>query len=191
MVLGAAGEPRPAVSQVTAQAECGLLAERHGALLPALPVDEHELLLEVDVGELEVNGLLGAQAGRVDELEERPVSKRKRLGSFEGGQERVCLALLRRVRKPTALPPRERKLGHAVGAERRAEERAYRGELAADCRLRELARLAAGPVAGEPGGIAGEDARVDVLEPEPAVGKPGRELLEVGAVRPARRVGER
>ena len=50
----------------------GLFAERDDALLAALPADVDELLLEVDVGERQVDRLLRAQPGRVDELEQRP-----------------------------------------------------------------------------------------------------------------------
>jgi hypothetical protein len=45
------------------------LTERHGALLASLPTNEDGLLLEVDVGEPEVDRLLCAETRRLDELE--------------------------------------------------------------------------------------------------------------------------
>ncbi len=56
----------------------GLLAQRHDAFLAALPVDVHGLPLEVDVGEIEPHRFGASQPGRVEELEERAVSKRER-----------------------------------------------------------------------------------------------------------------
>src|SRR6266511_1757142 len=47
-----------------------LLTEGHGALLASLPVNEDRLLLEIDVGKREVDRLLGAEPGRIDQLED-------------------------------------------------------------------------------------------------------------------------
>ena len=48
----------PAVSEVAREMERGLLAERHDALLAALSADVHDLAVEVDVAEVERDGLL-------------------------------------------------------------------------------------------------------------------------------------
>src|SRR5439155_9871161 len=70
-VLGPARELRTRLPQVDGDAVRRLLAERHDPLLVALAADVDELLLEVDVGEVEVDGFLGAEPRRVDELHER------------------------------------------------------------------------------------------------------------------------
>src|SRR5919201_1624683 len=51
------------------------LADRHDARLGALTEDAKLLPVEIDSVEIEVNDLLGAQAARVSELEERTVAK--------------------------------------------------------------------------------------------------------------------
>ena len=56
-VDGAAGELRTRVPQVAGEMVRGLLPERDDPLLPALAVDVHGLALEVDVREVEPDGL--------------------------------------------------------------------------------------------------------------------------------------
>src|SRR5687768_8380771 len=68
---------RPAILEVAAQPVRGLLAERDDAFLVAFAPDAYGLLLEVDILEVEPDGLGAAQAGRVDELEERAVAERQ------------------------------------------------------------------------------------------------------------------
>ena len=76
----------------------GLLAERHDPLLAALAAHVEELLLEVDVAEVEPDGLGAAQAGRVDELDERAVAEPERaVAARSAVEQRVDLGGLRRV----------------------------------------------------------------------------------------------
>jgi hypothetical protein len=72
-VGGAARQRGAAVTQVAGEAVSRLLAERYDALLAALAAHSHELLLEVDVREIEPDGLGAAQPGRVHELDQRTV----------------------------------------------------------------------------------------------------------------------
>ena len=144
-VLRAAGELRARVAQVAREPERGLLAERDGALLPALAAHVHELLLEVDVGEVEVDRLAAAQAGRVDELDERAVAQCERAVARERLEQAVDLVGLRCVRQAARAARACDRLGHAAGAEREAQERAHGGQPARDRGGREPARPAARP----------------------------------------------
>ncbi len=56
-VLGAASEPGTRILEVAANAVGRLFAERHDPLLVALAAHANRLLLEVDVAEIEVDGL--------------------------------------------------------------------------------------------------------------------------------------
>src|SRR5881275_1468324 len=83
-VVRAAGELRAGVAQVARQAIRCLFAEGDHAVLAALAVaDVHELLLEVDVAEIERDRFRAAQAGGVDELDERAVPQRERAVTLE------------------------------------------------------------------------------------------------------------
>ena len=69
-VDGTAGELRPRLADIPGDPVGGLLSERHHPLLRALPLAHVDvLLLEVDVPQIEANGLATTQPGRVDELE--------------------------------------------------------------------------------------------------------------------------
>jgi hypothetical protein len=57
--------------------------------------------------------------------------------------------------------------------------------------LGELAGPATRPVGTELAGVCREGSCVEVFEPEVAPAQPGGELLQVGAIGPARAVGER
>ena len=79
-VLGSADELRACLVQVARDPMGGFLAERDDAVLAALAVAHvDELLLEVDVPEVEADRFGAAQAGRVDELDQRAVAARERL----------------------------------------------------------------------------------------------------------------
>jgi len=106
-VLGAAGQFGARAMEVARQPVGGLLAERNHPLLAALPVDVDELLLEVDVAEIEVDGLAAAQPGRVDELSEGTVSQPQRAVPLQGGELRVDLLGLRGLGQPARLPRSE------------------------------------------------------------------------------------
>ena len=100
-VAGAAGELRPRPAQVARDPERRLLAERYDAVLRALAgADVDELLLEVDVAEVEPDRLGGAQAGRVDEFDERAVAEGERAVALEAGERPLDLVPSRRVRQP-------------------------------------------------------------------------------------------
>ena len=182
-VARAARQLRPTVAEVAAEDVRCLLAERHDPFLAALAVDMHGLALEVDVREVEPDRLGAPQAAGVDELDERSVAEGERLVACERVDERVDLGGLRRVGEPARAPRTERGIGDALRAERATEERSDRGQPAPGARGRE-------PAAGsaEVGCVVGEDADVDVAEPEPALLEPAREVADVAAVRAARRV---
>src|SRR5688500_5667164 len=145
-VVWAAYQSWTPVLEVEAEPVRGLLAERHDALLLSLAADAHELLLEVDVAEGEVDRLLRAQARRIDELEESAVPQAKRVVPVHLVEQIVGLRRARRVRKTPAAPVGQREIGHAARPQRSSQERAHGGKLAGDGRLRELPRLPSRPV---------------------------------------------
>ena len=112
-VVRAARELRPRVAQVARDEVRGLLAERHDALLAALPADAHVLLLEVDVAEVEADRLRAPEAGGVDELEEGAVAEAERAVTGERVEDRLDLRGLRRLRQPLGSPWPERRVGRA------------------------------------------------------------------------------
>jgi len=145
----------------------------------------NHLPLEVDVLEIEPDGLGAAQAGRVDELDQRAVAKPERTVAAEPLEERVHLGRLwRRRQSPRALR-RERHVGYTRRPERGREQRPDRGELPRDARRRELRALPT-----ELRGVFGQHAHVDCLDREPARREPRAELLQVAAIGLPRRVGQ-
>src|SRR5215207_5678609 len=100
-VLRAARELGTGLADVARQPVRRLLTERHGAFLAALAADVHELLVEVDVGEVEVDRLAASQSGGVDELDQGAVAERERAVAVERIEDAVDLADLRRVREPS------------------------------------------------------------------------------------------
>src|SRR4029078_5349587 len=94
-VLGAARELRPRVAQVPGDEERSLFAERDDAVLAALPLaDVHALLFEVDVAEVEPDRLRGAQAARVDDLDQSRVAKTERPVDIDALDQLLHLSLL-------------------------------------------------------------------------------------------------
>src|ERR671930_1943492 len=186
-VLGAAGELRPCLAKVDGEPVRSLLAERDDPLLVAFPAHVDELLLEVDVREIQVDGFLRAKSGRVDELEERAVPHGKWRGPLEGRELAVDLLRSRCVGQPPRASWRKGGVGHALRPERMTKEGAHRGELAANRRRGELPR----PRAAELGRIVGEHAHVHVVEPSPAPLEPATELAYVHAVGAPRRLRQR
>jgi hypothetical protein len=79
------------VFEVTREPPARLLAERDDAFLSSFAAHVHELLLEVDVAEVEADSLRTAQAGGVDELDERTVPQRERPVAFELRERAVDL----------------------------------------------------------------------------------------------------
>src|SRR6266542_768411 len=176
-ILGAARELRPRLAQVAREPVRCLLAERHRALLAALASDVHLLLLELDVGEVEPDGLGAAQPGRVDELDERAVPERQRPLAVQGVERRLDLGGAGRVRQPARPARRQRRVRYPGGPEREAEEAPHRRQLPPDRRRRQLAR----PRPAELGRIVGEDADVHGLDRRSTAAEPARELLDVSS----------
>src|SRR6266511_3289580 len=177
-ILGAARELRPRLAQVAREPVRCLLAERHRALLAALASDVHLLLLELDVGEVEPDGLGAAQPGRVDELDERAVPERQRPLAVQGVERRLDLGGAGRVRQPARPARRQRRVRYPGEPEREAEEAPHRRQLPPDRRRRQLAR----PRPAELGRIVGEDADVHGLDRRSTAAEPARELLDIDAI---------
>ena len=93
-----------AVAQIERDDVRRLLAERHHALLAALPADAHVLLLEVDVAEVEADRLRAPEPGGVDELDEGAVAQAERSVAVERVQDRLDLRALRRLGQPLRAP---------------------------------------------------------------------------------------
>ncbi len=107
-----------------------LLAERDDAILAALAVaNVHVFLLEVDVGEIETDSLGAAQAGRVDELDERAVPECEWAFALERCKLLFDFGTAWSIGQPTASARRQPRIRDARGAQRVAEERAHRREL--------------------------------------------------------------
>ena len=133
-VVRAGGERGPRLVQVARHPVRRLLAERHDALLAALAVAHvDELLLEVDVGEIEPDGLGAAQAGGVDELDERAVAQRDRPFALERGELLVELDAARRP--PAGARPRR---GATRASGTRAAPSAWRRNARTAASLREI-----------------------------------------------------
>src|SRR3954469_13331261 len=186
-VLRAADELWPRLAQVDRDSVRRLFAEWNDALLAALAAHVDELLLEVDVGEVQVDRLLRAQAGRVDELDQGPVAEAQGAGPIESVERGVDVLGAGRVGKAPRPPRRERRVRDPLRPERVAQERANGRELSPDRRRRELP----GPRAPELGGVVGEGAYVDLVEARPSALEPGAELRYVDAVGAPRRLRER
>jgi aminopeptidase len=185
--LGTARELRPRLTQVAGDEARRLLAEWHDSVLAAFAeANVHELLFEVDVPEVEADGLSAAQACGIDELHQRLVSERKRPFTFERVDEVLDLALLRGVRQSARSFRGERSVRHSLGPECVPEERADGGQLPPDRRRREPA---ARPCATELGDPVREHADIDVFDR--AVGaEPAGELAQIGGVDPPRSVAD-
>ena len=181
-VIRVGRELRSAELEVAREPERGFLSERDDALLPSLAAHVHDLALEVDVSEVECYGLLAPQPGGVEELEQGSVSKREGRLAVDELEELVDLGGLRRVREPPRPPRGQRGFGNRRRAERVAQARADRREASRDGWRREP--VSAAPELRDP---VGEDARVDLAQPQPSPIEPGRERAEIGAVRTLRR----
>ena len=190
-VLRAARQLGPAALELDAQTIGRLLAERDDALLAALAAYVHELLLEVDVGEPEIDGLLGAEPGRVDKLEERTVAEAEGVVRLDAGKQGVRLGGPGRVRKAAAATAGDRQVRDTARAECRAQERADGRQLASHRRLRELAGLPSRTVGAELGCVGGERTGVEALESQVVAAEPRGQLVEVAPVGAPRGVGER
>ncbi len=181
----AAREHGPTLPEVAGEVVRGLLPEWDDTLLAALATDVQCLALEVDVGEVEPHGLGGSQSSGVEDLEQRPIAERERRIAVCELQQRFDLGGLRRIREAARLAGRERSVGNACRAEGEAKTRADRREPARDRRGRKSP-----PSAAELRYVVGEDTRVDVVQPEPAILEPHGERAQVRAVRATCRIRE-
>src|SRR6476659_7361864 len=137
-VLGAHRQLRASLAEIRGQAIGSFLAEWHRALLAALAPNGDGLLLEVAVLEVEADRLGAAQAGRIDQLDERAVAEPEGAVSAQPLEQRVHLACLGRRRQAACALRRQRGVGDARRSQRVREQRPDRGELASDARRGEL-----------------------------------------------------
>src|SRR5207247_8235505 len=121
-ILGAAGQLRPSVLQIEPNPVRRFFAERDDALLVALAPDANCLLLEVDVSEIEVDGLAAAQAGRVDELQQSAVAQGERFVTTQPLENGVDLLGLERRRESSGAPGPNLAAGTPCGAKAGAEK---------------------------------------------------------------------
>src|SRR5512132_4510118 len=84
--LGASRQFGAGLVEVTRQPVRGLFPERDQPLFAALAAHVNELLLEVDVTQIQVDGFATAEAGRVDELAEGAVSQAERALAIQSGK---------------------------------------------------------------------------------------------------------
>ena len=138
-VLSAGHQVRARFGQIAREQVARLLAEGHHPLLAALAADVQLLAVEVDVGEVEPHRFGAAQAGRVDELDERPVPQGERTVAVERVECRVDLLRLRRVGQPARPSRHERGVRYLRRPECEADEATDRRDLPCDRRRRELA----------------------------------------------------
>src|SRR5206468_5437432 len=113
------------------------LAERHGALLAALPTDRQALLVEVDVAEIEVDRLAAPQPGRIHELDEGAVTQGQRSFAVERLELGVDLLGLWRLRQATRTARGEGCVRDAGRSERESQKRSDSRQLSRDRRRRE------------------------------------------------------
>ncbi len=158
--------------------------------MPPLPSDVYGLLLEVDVAQVEVDGLPAAEAGRVDELEERSVPNRQSIVAGDLVEDGVDLFRLRRFRQPSCVPGPGLPVGNSSRPQREAKESPNGCELPGDRRPGELPGISPGPVRAELGRVGAERGRVDTRKRAATSAEPRRELLDVDAIGAAGRVGE-
>src|SRR5919109_1135501 len=182
----------PSPLEVCAQRLRGRLADRHHALLRALPPRTEHTLLQVDVGQLEPDRLRSAEAAGVHQLEQRTVPQRGRLRASRLREQSVDLPASEDVGQLTRAPRRAQR-GGGVRIQQAfpahvAVEGAQAGGLPVDRRRRRRRPL---DVAGrefreEIGDVAGPRLeRGQVAAREEAA-----ELEQVGPVRLERVAGE-
>src|SRR5262249_53955639 len=146
-VLSPARKLRPSSVEVVREERRRLFAERDDAVLAALAFTHvHQALLEVDVAEVEPDRLGAAEAGGVDELDERAVAHCQRIVPCESVDDLLDLSNLWRVGQPAGTLRRETRVGHVLRPEGMPQQRAHGNELAPDRRRRETS---AGPCAAE------------------------------------------
>ena len=99
-------EVRAAAREIATERLGGVAPDRNDAFLAALADHSNEAVLEVDAGALEADRLGDAEAGSVQQLDERLVAERPRLRPGGGVDQPLGLAGRERLRKRPH-PPRE------------------------------------------------------------------------------------
>ena len=110
-------EVRAAAGEVAPQRLDGRASERDDALLVALAGDADEAVVEVDARLVEADRLGDAEAGAVEQLDQRPVAQRARRRAGRGLDQPLDLAGRQRARQG-ARPPRQRQRRRRVVAAR-------------------------------------------------------------------------
>ena len=189
-------EVRAAHGEVAAQRLGGRAAERHDPLLAALAERAHEPALDVHRGPVEADRLGDAQAGAVEQLDERAVAHRPRRHADGGVDQALDLGGGERARQPARAPGELQVGGGVVGArpeqELVPEEGADGGDAAGDRRRREAVGAELGDPALElvvgrrrdrsaaPGGERREVAPVRLDGPRRALrGEQGEEAFDL------------
>ena len=111
------GERRAAACQVALERLPGVLAHRHHAGLSALPLHPHLLGVGIDRPGVQVHDLLGAEAGRVGQLEQRPVAEVERARGGHALEQVGHLAGAQHARQVGVAPGRGHQVAR-VGLER-------------------------------------------------------------------------
>ena len=168
-VLGAAGEVRSCLAHIACDEARRLLAERYDAVLAAFAEpDVHQFLFEVDVAQVETDGLGAPQACGIDELDECLVSERERPVAAERVDDVLDLALLGGIRQAAWSFRGERSVWHSFRPEREPKKRAHGGQLPPDRRWCEPAVRSRAAELGDP---VRQHADIDVFDravrPEP------------------------
>ena len=166
-----------AAGVVAAERVDGLAADRDDALLRALADRADEPPLEVDRRAVETDGLAHAEAGAVEQLDERAVAQRARRRAGRGLDQPLDLAGRERLRQ-RAPAARQLELGGGVVGARAEQhlvpvEGAERRDAARDRRRRE-------PVGAQLRDVGGELVGRRVVG---RAAEPGLEVAEVAPVR--------
>src|SRR3954468_1175092 len=187
-----ADQLRAAAAEVGAERPRGGGADRHHPLLGALAAGAQDARFEVEVADLEVDRLGGAQAAGVHDLQQRAVAERGRLGALRLGEQLRDLVAREHLRELAALARRLELGGRVVLDQVLAPQVAVEGAQARDLALQRRglrARLVASPL-GELGDELRERGVVEVRRIMARALEPVTELEQVGAVRLERVAGQ-
>jgi hypothetical protein len=99
-VLRTACELGASLVQIPREDMRRLFAQRDDPLFPTFATDMELLAVEVDVCELEPDGLRASKPGGIDQLDERPIPQRERPVSIELVESGFHLGCLGTVRQP-------------------------------------------------------------------------------------------
>ena len=108
-------ERRPPVAQPEPEAPRRFLAEWHEPFLAALAADVELLAVEVDVRQVQPDGLGGAKPARVDELEEGGVAQLDRVAAGDTVDGSLDVLELERLREAPDSSGRQGRVGTRAG----------------------------------------------------------------------------